>query len=53
MRKVLPQPVSILLSKQSMNLMVSQASALKYAPGYYAAFLYDPDGNNIEAVYRR
>lgn len=22
-----------------------------YHPGYYAAFLYDPDGNNIEAVY--
>ncbi|MCC4222560.1 hypothetical protein LL295_03435 [Vibrio campbellii] len=21
-----------------------------YAPNYYAAFLYDPDGNNIEAV---
>jgi catechol 2,3-dioxygenase-like lactoylglutathione lyase family enzyme len=23
----------------------------KYHPGYYAAFLVDPDGNNIEAVY--
>jgi catechol 2,3-dioxygenase-like lactoylglutathione lyase family enzyme len=22
----------------------------KYHPGYYAAFLFDPDGNNIEAV---
>ena len=22
----------------------------KYHPGYYAAFLLDPDGNNIEAV---
>lgn len=22
-----------------------------YHPGYYAAFLVDPDGNNIEAVY--
>jgi catechol 2,3-dioxygenase-like lactoylglutathione lyase family enzyme len=22
-----------------------------YHPGYYAAFVYDPDGNNIEAVY--
>jgi catechol 2,3-dioxygenase-like lactoylglutathione lyase family enzyme len=22
-----------------------------YHPGYYAAFLHDPDGNNIEAVY--
>lgn len=21
-------------------------------PGYYAAFVYDPDGHNIEAVYR-
>jgi predicted lactoylglutathione lyase len=21
-----------------------------YAPTYYAAFVYDPDGNNIEAV---
>jgi catechol 2,3-dioxygenase-like lactoylglutathione lyase family enzyme len=23
-----------------------------YGPGYYAAFLLDPDGNNVEAVYR-
>ena len=23
-----------------------------YAPGYYAAFLIDPDGNNVEALYR-
>jgi catechol 2,3-dioxygenase-like lactoylglutathione lyase family enzyme len=23
-----------------------------YPPGYYAAFLQDPDGNNIEAVFR-
>jgi predicted lactoylglutathione lyase len=23
-----------------------------YSPGYYAAFLLDPDGNNIEALYR-
>lgn len=22
-----------------------------YHPGYYAAFLLDPDGNNIEAVF--
>ena len=22
-----------------------------YHPGYFAAFLIDPDGNNIEAVY--
>ena len=22
-----------------------------YHPGYYAAFLFDPDGNNVEAVY--
>jgi catechol 2,3-dioxygenase-like lactoylglutathione lyase family enzyme len=22
-----------------------------YHPGYYAAFLFDPDGNNIEVVY--
>ena len=22
-----------------------------YAPGYYAAFLLDPDGNNVEAVF--
>lgn len=22
-----------------------------YHPGYYAAFLFDPEGNNIEAVY--
>jgi catechol 2,3-dioxygenase-like lactoylglutathione lyase family enzyme len=24
----------------------------QYALGYYAAFVLDPDGNNIEAVYR-
>jgi predicted lactoylglutathione lyase len=23
-----------------------------YHPGYYAAFALDPDGNNIEAVFR-
>jgi predicted lactoylglutathione lyase len=23
----------------------------EYWPGYYAAFVYDPDGNNIEAVW--
>jgi len=23
-----------------------------YPPGYYAAFLLDPDGNNVEAVFR-
>ena len=23
----------------------------KYRPGYYAAFVLDPDGNNIEAVF--
>ena len=23
-----------------------------YHPGYYAAFVLDPDGNNIEAVFR-
>jgi catechol 2,3-dioxygenase-like lactoylglutathione lyase family enzyme len=24
----------------------------RYAPDYYAAFLLDPDGHNVEAVYR-
>jgi catechol 2,3-dioxygenase-like lactoylglutathione lyase family enzyme len=23
----------------------------RYHPGYYAAFVYDPDGNNVEAVF--
>jgi catechol 2,3-dioxygenase-like lactoylglutathione lyase family enzyme len=23
-----------------------------YAAGYYAAYLFDPDGNNVEALYR-
>jgi catechol 2,3-dioxygenase-like lactoylglutathione lyase family enzyme len=23
----------------------------QYHPGYYACFLFDPDGNNVEAVY--
>jgi len=23
-----------------------------YGPGYYASFLLDPDGNNVEALYR-
>jgi hypothetical protein len=22
-----------------------------YGPGYYAAYLFDPDGNNVEALY--
>jgi hypothetical protein len=26
--------------------------APKMMPGYYAAFILDPDGNNIEAVFR-
>jgi catechol 2,3-dioxygenase-like lactoylglutathione lyase family enzyme len=26
--------------------------AKKFPPGYYAAFVLDPDGNNIEAVFR-
>jgi catechol 2,3-dioxygenase-like lactoylglutathione lyase family enzyme len=26
--------------------------AAGYPPGYYAAFVLDPDGNNIEAVFR-
>ncbi len=29
-----------------------RAPALGYPPGYYAAFVLDPDGNNIEAVLR-
>jgi catechol 2,3-dioxygenase-like lactoylglutathione lyase family enzyme len=27
-------------------------TAKGYPPGYYAAFVLDPDGNNIEAVFR-
>jgi catechol 2,3-dioxygenase-like lactoylglutathione lyase family enzyme len=27
-------------------------TALGYPPGYYAAFVLDPDGNNVEAVCR-
>jgi catechol 2,3-dioxygenase-like lactoylglutathione lyase family enzyme len=27
-------------------------TAKGYPPGYYAAFVRDPDGNNLEAVYR-
>ena len=27
-------------------------TAIGYPPGYYAAFVFDPDGNNIEAVFR-
>ena len=26
--------------------------AMGYPPGYYAAFILDPEGNNIEAVFR-
>ncbi len=29
-----------------------RATAMGYPPGYYAAFVLDPDGNNIEAVFR-
>jgi len=28
-----------------------QPGERKYHPGYYGAFLLDPDGNNVEAVY--
>ena len=28
-----------------------RAGERRYHPGYYAAFVLDPDGNNIEAVY--
>jgi catechol 2,3-dioxygenase-like lactoylglutathione lyase family enzyme len=24
----------------------------EYSPGYYGAFVFDPDGNNVEAVHR-
>jgi len=27
-------------------------TARGYPPGYYSAFVFDPDGNNIEAVFR-
>jgi hypothetical protein len=27
--------------------------AVGYPPGYYAAFVLDPDGNNMEAVFRK
>jgi catechol 2,3-dioxygenase-like lactoylglutathione lyase family enzyme len=27
-------------------------TAAGYPPGYYAAFVLDPDGNNVEAVFR-
>lgn len=27
-------------------------TAKGYPPGYYAAFVLDPDGNNMEAVFR-
>jgi len=27
-------------------------TAIGYPPGYYAAFVLDPDGNNMEAVFR-
>lgn len=29
-----------------------RATGSGYPPGYYAAFVLDPDGNNIEAVHR-
>lgn len=35
------------------NLQVSGAGRTDYGPTYYAAFLIDPDGNNIEAVCMR
>ena len=30
--------------------MARRVCALDYSPTYYAAFLIDPDGNNVEAV---
>jgi catechol 2,3-dioxygenase-like lactoylglutathione lyase family enzyme len=29
-----------------------RGTAEGYPPGYYAAFVLDPDGNNMEAVFR-
>jgi catechol 2,3-dioxygenase-like lactoylglutathione lyase family enzyme len=31
-------------------LRAPDAAAVEYTPGYYAAFVLDPDGNRIEAV---
>jgi hypothetical protein len=32
---------------------VLRSTAVDYPPGYYtAAFVFDPDGNNMEAVFR-
>jgi hypothetical protein len=30
---------------------VRKSAGTPYHPGYYAAFVLDPDGNNIEAVH--
>ena len=30
---------------------VAPATHAEYHPGYYAAFVFDPDGNNVEAVF--
>ena len=30
--------------------MASRASGAHYHPDYYGAFVFDPDGNNVEAV---
>jgi hypothetical protein len=34
-------------------IAVPPAVRERYAPDYYAAFVLDPDGHNIEAVCRR
>lgn len=33
------------------RLKLPPAEHPEYHPGYYGAFVYDPDGNNIEAVF--
>jgi predicted lactoylglutathione lyase len=62
-KKVVPTHVAF-LAKSRQAVKSFHAAALKaggkdngkpgyrhYSPDYYAAFVYDPDGNNIEAVW--
>jgi hypothetical protein len=37
--------------RQAFAQTAHRATAI-YAPGYYAAYLLNPDGNNVEALYR-
>jgi hypothetical protein len=44
-------PLQPYTSRARRSLRIGGPGERPYHPGYYAAFLFDPDGNNIEVVF--